>query len=213
MSMAFTTSRSALTYEHTFLTERDAFGLVDPTANAPCLNADGSAYTDPLLTDPANCTGALQPNLGQGSVPAFIPLLACYDLTRTAALPASDGCPNSTSGDLQLLRPRRHQGIRLLRQDTINVHNWTFNLGLRFDKYNGIVSAAQAEPRLGIAYNIKPSQYGSTGVLRPDNGDSFQREPGAGEPGMHRAGDRRVPDTCRGRRLRDNHAVESRSSQ
>jgi hypothetical protein len=145
------------TYEHTFLTERDAFGLVDPTANAPCLNADGSAYTDPLLTDPANCTGALQPNLGQGSVPAFIPLLACYDLTRTAALPASDGCPNSTSGDFNYYGHADIKEFAFFAMDTINVHNWTFNLGLRFDKYNGIVSAAQAEPRLGIAYNIKPS--------------------------------------------------------
>ena len=39
-------------YEHTFLTERDNFGLVDPTVNAPCLNADGSPDTDPTLTDP-----------------------------------------------------------------------------------------------------------------------------------------------------------------
>ena len=53
-----------LQYEHTFITENDGFGLVDPTANAPCLNADGSADTDPLLTNPANCTGVLQPNLG-----------------------------------------------------------------------------------------------------------------------------------------------------
>ena len=50
------------TYEHTFITERDAFGLVDPTANAPCLNPDGSADTNPLLTNPAACTGGLQPN-------------------------------------------------------------------------------------------------------------------------------------------------------
>jgi hypothetical protein len=145
------------TYEHTFLTERDAFGLVDPTANAPCLNADGSADTNPLLTDPANCTGALQPNLGQGSVPAFIPLLACYDLTRTAALPASDGCPSSTSGDFNYYGHADIKEFAFFAMDTINVRNWTFNLGLRFDKYNGLASAAQAEPRLGIAYNIKPS--------------------------------------------------------
>ncbi len=35
--------------------------------------------------------------------------------------------------------------------------NWTFNLGLRGDFYNGITSASQLEPRLGIAYNIKPT--------------------------------------------------------
>jgi hypothetical protein len=143
------------TYEHTFITERDAFGLVDPTANAPCLNADGSAYTSPLLTDPGGCAGALQPNAGQGQVPAFIPLLACYDLTRTAALPASDGCPGKTSS---VYRFNGHADIKEFAayiQDAINLKNWTFNVGLRFDKYNGLASAGQAEPRLGIAYNIK----------------------------------------------------------
>ena len=127
------------TYEHTFLTERDTFGLVDPTANAPCLNPDGSADTNPLLTNPANCTGVLQPNIGQGSVPAFIPILACYDLTRTAPLPASDGCPNSYQRryELSMAMPTSRNS-RFYLQDTITVHNWTFNLGVRFDKYNGI---------------------------------------------------------------------------
>ncbi len=143
------------TYEHTFLTERDAFGLVDPTANAPCLNTDGSAYTNPLVTNQAGCTGALQPNMGQGSVPAFIPILACYDLTRTAALPASDGCPSTTSGLYDFLGHTDVKEFAFYIQDAITVRNWTFNLGVRFDKYNGIASAAQGEPRLGIAYNLK----------------------------------------------------------
>ena len=46
-------------YQHTFLTERDSFGVVDPTANAPCLNADGSPNTDPTLTDPDACPGGV----------------------------------------------------------------------------------------------------------------------------------------------------------
>ena len=53
--------KAGVVFQHTFLTEDDSFGVVDPTANAPCLNADGSAYTNPGLTDPANCTGPLQP--------------------------------------------------------------------------------------------------------------------------------------------------------
>jgi hypothetical protein len=150
-----------LQYEHTLLTERDTFGLVDPTGNAPCLEANLTPDTNPLLTNPANCTGTLQPNLGQGffgngdPVPAFNPLLACNDLTRTTLLPASDGCPNSTSGEYTY---RGHADIREFAfyiQDAINIHNWTFNLGLRIDQYDGISKAWQPEPRLGIAYNIK----------------------------------------------------------
>src|SRR6202522_2651964 len=138
-------------YEHTFITERDTFGLVDPTANAPCLNANGSPDTNPTLTNPSNCNGTLQQN------PNFIPLLACYDLTRTSPLPASDGCPNSTSTDYRFFGHADIREFAFYIQDAINIHNWTFNLGLRVDQYDGITKAAQGEPRLGIAYNIKPT--------------------------------------------------------
>ena len=139
------------TYEHTFITERDTIGLVDPTANAPCLNPDGSPDTNPLLTDPGNCTGALTQN------PNFIPLLGCFDLTRTAALPASDGCSNKTSGNYSYYGHADIKEFAFYVQDAITLKNWTFNLGVRFDKYNGLASAGQGEPRLGIAYNIKPT--------------------------------------------------------
>ena len=138
-------------YSDTILTEIDSIGIVDPTANAVCLNADGSPDLDPTLTNPAGCTGSLQPN------PAFIPLLGCYDLSRSGPLPASDGCPNSTSG---MYTFNGHADIRetaLYLQDTISITNWTFNLGIRGDIYHGITTAQQAEPRVGIAYNIKPT--------------------------------------------------------
>ena len=57
--------KAGVTYEQTFLTEHDTFGIVDPTLNAVCLNADGTPDTNPAVTTPAQCTGTLQPNLGQ----------------------------------------------------------------------------------------------------------------------------------------------------
>jgi hypothetical protein len=128
---------------------------VDPTANAPCLYANGSADTNPLLTNLANCGPGLQANTGQGAVPAFIPILACYDLTRTGKLPASDGCPNATSGAYGFDGKTTIRETALYAQDAITVRNWTFNLGLRFDNYDGLATAYQAEPRLGMAYNYK----------------------------------------------------------
>jgi hypothetical protein len=142
-------------YEQTLLTEDDSFGLVDPTANAPCLNPDGSADTNPSLTNPANCTGGLQVNNGQGSVPAFIPILACYDLTRTGPLPASDGCSGSTSSYYHYNHTANIAETALYFQDAITVRNWTFNLGVRLDHYNGISTATQGEPRVGVAYHLK----------------------------------------------------------
>jgi hypothetical protein len=145
-----------INYSHTFITEKDTFGLVDPTANAVCLNDDGSPFTGASLTNPNNCTGALSPN------PNFVPLLACYDLTRTGKLPASDGCANSTSGQYTYSGRADIKELAMYLQDTISVKNWTFNLGLRGDFYNGLSIARQAEPRVGIAYNIK----GSNTVIR-----------------------------------------------
>jgi hypothetical protein len=143
--------KAGITYEDTIITEKDSFGIVDPTFNPVCFNADGSPNTNPAITNSSNCTGTLSPN------PAYDPLLGCIDLTRTGPLPGSNGCPNATSG---LYGFRGHANIRelaLFFQDTMTIKNWTFNLGMRFDHYDGITSANQAEPRLGIAYHIKPS--------------------------------------------------------
>ena len=144
------------TYQHFFLSEHDNFGVVDPSLNAPCANATGAAV--PGFTDPSQCAGAgLLPN--DGSNPAvtatpFQPFLGCFDLTRPN--PASgDGCASATSG---LFPFRGHADIKetaLYIQDAISKGNWTFNLGIRGDFYNGLSSHKEAEPRLGVSYNIK----------------------------------------------------------
>ena len=46
--------------------------------------------------------------------------------------------------------------LALYAEDQIKAGNWLFNLGIRGDLYNGL-TVRQAEPRLGIAYNIKPT--------------------------------------------------------
>jgi len=143
--------KAGVTYSSTILTEKDTLGVIDPTFNAVCLNADGSNDLDPSLTNPSKCTGALQQN------PNFNPLLACYDLTRTAALPASDGCPSPTSGLYSFNGHADIKQLALFIQDSISLHNWTFNLGLRGETYRGITSSNQVEPRLGISYSIKPT--------------------------------------------------------
>lgn len=130
-----------ITYEHTFLREQDSFGIVDPTFNAVCLNADGSADTDPSVTDLSQCTGALTQN------PGYTPILGAYDLTR----------PTGSAGLYTFKGRTDIKETALFVQDTINVKNWSFNLGIRGDLYNGITSAGQAEPRLGVAYNFKPT--------------------------------------------------------
>jgi len=149
--------KAGITYEQTFLREHDNFGIVDPTLNAVCLNADGSPDTDPSLTDPGACGGGANP--GGMENPSFLPLLGCYDLTRTAALPLSDGCPAGLANST-LFHYFGHTDVKQLAmyvEDMITLGNWSFNLGIRGDLYNGLARAQQAEPRLGVAYNIKQS--------------------------------------------------------
>ena len=165
-----------INYEHTFLTENDTIGLVDPTANAVCLNSDGSPFTGASLTDPGNCSGALSPN------PNFVPLLACYDLTRTGKLPASDGCPNSTSGSYLFNGRADIKELALYLQDTISLKNWTFNLGIRGDLYNGITVARQAEPRGRYRLQHQANQHRTASLLRPHHGNAVQREYGSRQP-------------------------------
>jgi hypothetical protein len=143
--------KAGITYENTNLSEKDTLGIVDPTLNAVCLNADGSPDTNPSLTNPTACTGPLSQN------PNFSPLLACYDLTRTAPLPASDNCPAATSGQYTFHGNANIREMALYVEDQISKGNFTFNLGLRGDFYQGLTSAQQIEPRLGAAYRIKPS--------------------------------------------------------
>ena len=148
--------KGGVIYEQTFLTENDHFGIVDPTFNAVCLNADGTPDTSPLITNPASCGGIA--NLGGTANPGFVPLLGCIDLTRTASLPASDGCSGQSSSGSYLFHGHTDvKELALYLQDAITKGNWTFNVGIRGDVYNGITSQTQPEPRLGIAYDVKPT--------------------------------------------------------
>jgi Carboxypeptidase regulatory-like domain len=146
------------TYQHTFLTENDNLAIVNPTLNSPCLDGTGAPVTG--FTDPGQCAAAgLTPNDGtnpNATVGAFIPLLGCFDLTRPTPA-AADGCANTTSGFHLFHGHADVKELALYVQDTITKNNWSFNLGIRGDLYNGLSTYRTAEPRLGVAYNIKPT--------------------------------------------------------
>ena len=117
--------KAGVTFEHTFLTEDEHLGVVDPgyvASIGPACIAAG---------DPT-CSAALQ-----------------FDLTNPATDPTG-----------QLYHFHGHTDIKeigMFVEDTITKGDWSFNLGIRGDLYRGISRGSQAEPRLGIAYNIKPT--------------------------------------------------------
>ncbi len=119
--------KAGVTFQHTFLTEKDNLGIVDSTfipsltdANGdPCF-AGGVALADPCST------------------------LLPFDLTRGGSLFGFRGHTDIKE-------------VALYVQDTITAGNWSFNLGVRGDIYRGISQDSQIEPRLGVAYNLKPT--------------------------------------------------------
>ena len=154
--------KAGATYQQTFLDEKTSFGVVDPGLNAPCFDANGNAVPwvgSPGLNDPANCGSAVSTNPVLYPAPFtanadFFGSLGCFDLSRPTPA-AGDGCAGPASG---LFRFRGHGDVKQLAlyvQDTITKGSWSFNLGLRGDFYNGLTTHKEAQPRLGVAYNVK----------------------------------------------------------
>lgn len=112
-------------YEQTFLSENDSLGIVDPTL-LPSLN---DSTGNPCF-------------VGGVALAAPCTYLLPYDLTRGGH-------------DYDFFGHTDVKEAALYIQDTISKNNWTINAGLRGDFYNGLSEKKQAEPRLGVAYNIK----------------------------------------------------------
>ena len=120
--------KAGVTYQQTFLQENNRLGIVDPAFLASLTDATGNSCVD---------------DEGNPIAPPCT-TLAPFDLTRGGGLFTFRGHTDVKELSLYL-------------QDTITKGSWSFNLGLRGDFYNALTTHQEAEPRLGIAYNIKPS--------------------------------------------------------
>ena len=116
------------TYQNTLLSENFGFGIVDPKLLPSLTDAAGN----PCL----NVTGA----------PIDSPCTDLFPFDLTAG-----GSPLRFHGRANI------KEFSAYAQDAITKGNWSFNVGLRTDVYRGFVSHTEPEPRLGIAYNIKPT--------------------------------------------------------
>jgi hypothetical protein len=126
-----------LDLKQTRLLERFGFGVTDPTFNPVCVDADGNPQGLPNIKDPNQCT-----NLGFVGNPYLQPGLVPYDLTRSGSLFSFTGSRNINQ-------------FAFYVQDSITAGHFSLNLGLRGDIYHGISSDSGAQPRVGIAYNVK----------------------------------------------------------
>jgi hypothetical protein len=129
--------KAGVSYEQTLLTENDTLGVIDPLLNAPCV--DGSGKSVAGFTNTNQCVPA-----GDQINPSFNSVLLLFDLTRGG-------------GNFLFTGHTDVKEFALYLQDTITKGSWSFNVGIRGDLYNGLSITKQAEPRVGIAYNFKPS--------------------------------------------------------
>jgi hypothetical protein len=129
-------------YAQTLLRENDRLGIVNSTFNSPCVDALGNPV--PGFTNTSQCAGkgyvSNDPSLGGSFNSDLLP----YDLTRSGSL-------------YNFMGHTDVKELALYAEDQIKVNNWLFNVGIRGDLYNGLTIARQAEPRVGVAYTIKPS--------------------------------------------------------
>ncbi len=140
------TIKAGATYQQTFLREHDDIGLINSTLNAPCVDSDGNPISG--LTDPGQCAASgYAPNDGSDpnvAATPFDPVLLPYDLTRAGS-------------EYKFFGHTDVKELGLYIQDQIKAGDWVFNLGMRGDLYNGLTVARQAEPRLGVAYSVRPT--------------------------------------------------------
>jgi len=138
-SRGIQTIKAGVQYGQTFVRENDSLGIVDPTYSfsAPCVDASGNPVAG--YANPSSCASG-----GQSPNPSYLSILAPYDFTRGGSYYTYFG----------------HADVKELAmfvEDQIKAGNWNLNLGIRGDMYNGLTVARQAEPRLGVTYNVKPT--------------------------------------------------------
>ena len=125
--------------KQTRLTEQFGLGITDFTFNPVCLNSAGIAAGSSAILNPTACGSAgLQPN------PDLMPGLLPYDLTRGGSL-----FQFNDSGVIN--------EAAVYLQDTVTLRNWTLNAGLRLDRYDGLSTATELQPRFGASYLAKPT--------------------------------------------------------
>jgi hypothetical protein len=103
----------------------------------------GAVYQQTFLNE-NDSLGIVDPTFNDPTSVSFNPGLAPFDLTRGGGLFAFHGHTDVKE-------------LALYIQDSITKGNWSLKLGIRGDFYNGLTTHREAEPRLGVAYHIKPS--------------------------------------------------------
>jgi hypothetical protein len=127
--------------QQTRLNENFNLGITDPRFNPVCFGAGGQALLLPGVTDPSVCSSVNPAYYGN---PNFRPGLAPYDLTRGGSMFGFHGLGNINQ-------------YAFYATDTIRLGEFTLDIGLRDDEYQGLTSKNGVQPRAGLSYRIARS--------------------------------------------------------
>ncbi|WP_321475462.1 TonB-dependent receptor [uncultured Paludibaculum sp.] len=121
----------------TRLDEQFHLGITNSDFNPVCLSSSGDPLGLPGVTDPAACAAS-----GAVANPDVLTSLIPIDLTR---------------GGTPLFYKNRGKinQYAFYGQDSITLGQFSVNLGLRIDSYNGLSAATGVQPRIGLSYHSK----------------------------------------------------------
>ena len=127
--------------QQTRLLENFSMGITNPNFNPVCLGTGGTAADLGGITNPNQCSDI---NPAYAANPAFLAGLVPYDLTRGGSYFMFHGLGNINQ-------------YAFYATDDIKWGDFSVNVGLRDDEYQGLVTKNGVQPRLGLSYLVKPT--------------------------------------------------------
>jgi hypothetical protein len=124
--------------QQTRLLENFSLGITNPDLNPVCLGPGGVPEGLPGVTNPAACAAV---NSTYYANPNLLPGLVPYDLTRGGTFFLYHGMNNITQA-------------AFYATDQITLGALVINIGLRLDRYDGLVSKTDPQPRLALSYLV-----------------------------------------------------------
>jgi hypothetical protein len=124
--------------QQTRLDENFSLGVTNPAFNPVCLGPNGQALGLPGVTDPSACSSI---NPLYVANPKLLPGLVAYDLTRGGSYFQFHGLGNINQAAFYVT-------------DDIKLGDFSVNMGIRDDQYNGLVTKNGPQPRLGLSYLV-----------------------------------------------------------
>ncbi len=126
--------------QQTRLLENFSLGITNSAFNPVCLGADGSPLLLPTVTNPGQCAVITPESVAN---PVLLPGLVPFDLSRGGSYFIFHGM-NSIDQSA------------FYATDNIKLGDFTADIGLRFDQYNGLVEKSGIQPRVALSYHVHP---------------------------------------------------------